>query len=145
MLSIGFLWLIRNIIIWRSQILIITNQRIIDIDKEGIFQKTVSDIPLTKIQDVFCQTKGIGQTLIRMGNIYITLNDSRTKIKTGNVPQPQKIQQLILQLKEDELKEKLESNQPTAQELLNLVKKIKAEIGEEKFSEILKKHQDENW
>ncbi len=138
LLAIGLLWLIRNIIIWYWQTFIITNQRIVDIDQKGIFQKVVSDIPLTKIQDIFYQTKGIWQTLTHTGNINIVLTDSKTKIEIRNVVRPNKIQQLILQLKNDTLKEKLETTKLSAQELVGLVKKIKAGIGEEKFNEILR-------
>lgn len=137
-LIIGIFWLIRSIVIWYFKIFIITSQRIIDIDQKGLFQKIVSNVYLTKIQDVYYQTRGIFQTLGKIGNIYIIITDSKTKIEIINISQPYRIQQLILQAKADTLKEKLDSTQLSAQELLNLVKKIKAGIGEEKFNEIIK-------
>ncbi|MFA6254598.1 MAG: PH domain-containing protein [Patescibacteria group bacterium] len=136
-LLVGILWLTRALIVWYFQTFIITNQRIIDVDQKGMFQKTVSDIPLTKIQDIFYQTQGIWQTLAKTGNISIVLPDSKTKIEIKNVAQPHKLQQLILQLRADTLKEKLDSTKLSAQELVALVKKIKAGIGEEKFNEII--------
>jgi len=145
MLVLGILWLIRNVIIWYFQTFIITNQRIIDIDKKGFFQKTVSDIPLSKTNDVFYQIKGIWQTLSRIGNVYIILDDGKTQIEIRNISQPYRIQQLILQLKSDTLKEKLDSTQLSAQELLEMVKKIKAGIGEDRLREILNKTEDQNF
>lgn len=135
----GLFWLTKNITIWYFKIFIVTDQRIIDVDQIGLFQKTVSNIPLTKIQDVFFQIKGIWQTLTRVGDITIVLIDSKTKIEIENIFQPQKNQQLILELKADTLKEKLESTQLSAQELVDLIKKIKAGIGEKKFNKILEK------
>jgi len=137
-LVVGILLLLRNIIIWSWRTFIITNQRIIDIDQQGIFKKTVSDIPLAKIQDVYYQIKGIWQTLTRIGDINVILLDNKTKIEIKNIPKPHKTQQLILQLKADTFKEKLDSTNLSAQELVNLVKKIKAGLGEEKFNEIIK-------
>lgn len=137
LLLIGLVRLIRNIIIWYWQIFIITNQRIVDIDQKGLFQKTVSDISLTKVQDVFYKIKGVWQTLTRLGDVNIILDDKKTRIEIKNIRQPRKIQQLILQLKAETLKDKLEVTQLSAQELINLVKKIKAGIGEDKFKEIV--------
>jgi len=137
LLLIGALWLIRALIIWYFQTFIITNQRIIDVDRKGVFQKTVSDIPLTKIQDIFYQTRGIWQTLVKIGNISIVLPDSKAKIEIKNIAQPHQIQQLILQLRAETLGERLDSTKLSAQELVALVKKIKAGIGEKKFNEII--------
>lgn len=143
LLLTGILWLIRNIIVWYWQVFIITDQRIIDIDQKGLFQKTVSDIPLTKIDDVFYQIKGIWQTITRIGNIYVTLIDSKTKIEITNIAQPAKIQQLILQFKNEILKQNSDTGQLSAKDLVGLIAKIKAGIGEEKFNEILREGSDE--
>jgi len=138
-LIIGSIGLIRNVIIWYWNTLIITNQKIVDIDQKGIFQKMVSDIQLGKIQDVFYQIKGIGQTLTQTGNLYISLANTKTKIKVNNIARPQKIQQLILELKADKSKEDYNLDQLSAHRLLILLERIKTEIGKDKFDEILNK------
>lgn len=137
LIVIGVFWLIRNIVIWNWRTFIITNQRVVDVDQKGLFQKITSDVPLSKIQDVFYQRKGVWQTLTRIGNVNIILDDNKTKIEIRNISQPRKIQQLIIQLKADTLKEKLNSTNLSAQELVAMIKKIKAGIGEEKFKEII--------
>ena len=133
----GLIWLARNLAIWYFKALIITNQRIIDIDQQKLFQRIVSDIPLFKIQDVFYRIKGLGQTITRIGDIQIILTDNKTKIEIENIFQPQKIQQLIIQFRLDSIEEKLKNNQLSAQELGNLVKKIKDGIGEERLKKII--------
>lgn len=142
-LTVGLIWLLRNTLIWSWQTLTITNQRVIDIDQTGIFHQIVSDIPLSKIQDVFYEVKGLTQTITHTGNINIVLNDNKTKIEAIGIAQPRKIQQLILQLKAETLKDKLDATQLSAEELVNLVKKIKAGLGEVKFKEFLLKLDDE--
>ena len=133
----GLIWLARNLAIWYFKALIITNQRIIDIDQQKLFQRIVSDIPLFKIQDVFYRIKGLGQTITRIGDIQIILTDNKTKIEIENIFQPQKIQQLIIQFRLDSIEEKLKNTQLSAQELVNLVKKIKDGIGEERLKKII--------
>jgi len=136
-LLLGLIWLIRSAIIWYYQIFIITSQRIFDVDRQGIFRKIVSSVPLTKIQDVYYEVSGLGQTLAKTGNVSLIIADTKTKIEFKNISGPQRIQQLILRLKEDTLQEKLETTELSAQELVELVKKIKAGIGESKFKEII--------
>src|SRR3989344_5119073 len=133
----GLIWLARNLAIWYFKALIITNQRIIDIDQQKLFQRIVSDIPLFRIQDVFYRIKGLGQTITRIGDIQIILTDNKTKIEIENIFQPQKIQQLIIQFRLDSIEEKLKNTQLSAQELVNLVKKIKDGIGEERLKKII--------
>jgi len=136
-LLIGVFWLARCAIVWYYQVFIITSQRIFDIDQKGIFKKTVSSVPLIKIQDVFYEVSGAGQTLTKTGNVSILVADGKTKIEVKNISEPQRIQQLILRLKEDTMQEKLETTELSAKELIELVKKIKAGIGEKKFEEII--------
>jgi len=136
-LLIGLFWLARSAIVWYYQVFIITSQRIFDIDQKGIFKKTVSSVPLIKIQDVFYEVSGAGQTLTKTGNVSILITDGKTKIEVKNISEPQRIQQLILRLKEDTMQEKLETTELSAKELIELVKKIKAGIGEKKFEEII--------
>lgn len=136
-LIIGAVWLGRNFIIWKMSTLLITNQRIIDADQQGLFRKTVSDVPLSKIQDVFYRVNGLQQTVSRVGNVKIILNDQKTAIEAKNINQPAAIQQLILQLRSETLHDRLDTTNLSAQELIELVKKIKAGLGEEKFKKVL--------
>lgn len=50
---------------------IITNERIIDIEQRGLFNREISEIPLHRIQDVTIQMAGIVETLLRFGTIKI--------------------------------------------------------------------------
>ena len=138
----GLFILIRNLFIWYFKILVVTNQKIVDIDQQRLLHKIVSDIPLEKIQDIFYRIKGLNQTLTGVGDIQIVLTDNKTRIELENIKQPQKIQQIILQLRLENMEYRLEETKLSAQELLNLVKKIKNGIGEEEFKRIIGKNQE---
>ncbi|OGY46448.1 MAG: hypothetical protein A2744_03280 [Candidatus Buchananbacteria bacterium RIFCSPHIGHO2_01_FULL_44_11] len=144
LLFLGLFIIIKRTVTWYFTTLIITNQRIIDIDQKKLFSKVVSDINLNKVQDVFYWIKGLNQIISRTGNIQVTLNDSKTKIEVKNISRPQKIQQLILQLKNNYLKNSLETAKLSADELVKLVEKIKIGIGEQKFRAITKDELDED-
>jgi len=143
LLAVGLSILIKKIITWRGTALLITNQRLVDIDREKLFFKVVSDIPLTKIQDVFYQIKGLNQVISRTGNVQIILAETKTKIEIKDVSWPQRVQQLILQLKNEASKEVFNAAKLSADELIRLVEKIKAGIGEDKFREITKTEQND--
>ncbi|OGY50947.1 MAG: hypothetical protein A2951_01060 [Candidatus Buchananbacteria bacterium RIFCSPLOWO2_01_FULL_56_15] len=137
MVTAGTLWLVRAFIVWYYRTLTITTKRIIDVDQQKLFNKTVSEVPLEKIQDVFYRVRGLGQTISRVGNVYLVLDDQKTRIEALNVSQPQKIQQLILKLRSETLHDRLDTTKLSAQELIELVKKIKAGLGEEQFKKII--------
>src|SRR3989344_1065126 len=136
-LGFGLLWLVRNFYVWLKQSLTITSVRLIDYDQQGIFQKIVSEINLRDVNDIFFQTKGLIQTVTRTGNLYLKAENNRTKIEIKNIAQPQKIQRLILQLKSELAQENPNYAEFSGEKLINLVKKIKTDIGAEKFSQIL--------
>ena len=128
--------IIKKTVTWYFTTLIITNQRIVDIDQKKLFSKVVSNIDLGKVQDVFYWIRGLNQIISQTGNIQVALTDSKTKIEVRNISRPQKIQQLILQLKNNYLKNSLETAKLSADELVKLVAKIKTGIGEERFKAI---------
>ena len=124
------------------KICIITNQRIIDIDKRGLFKKEVSEVSLLKIGDVFYKINGLYQTLFRFGNIEITIKDGKYKIELKNIQQPYKIQHLILELSRKISKESSANDNSTTNELVNLIKKIRDELGPTKFDAIIRELSD---
>lgn len=133
----GMLWLARAFVVWYYRTLTITTKRIIDVDQQKLFNRTVSEVPLVKIQDVFYRVRGLGQTISRVGNVSLILDDQKTRLEATNISQPQKIQQLILQLRSETLHDRLDTTRLSAQELIELVRKIKAGLGEEQFKKIL--------
>jgi len=130
-------WLGRAIIRWYFTSLVITNQRLIDLDQRGFFARVVSELTLNKIDEVICQTNGLIGAVGKLGQVIITALNSPTKIIAADVYQPQQLQQLILRLRDEQTQNALNKNQLTAEELVNLVKKIKTNLGEENFRRVI--------
>jgi len=135
-LLVGLTVLARNVSVWYLKVLIITNQRVVDIDKKGLFQKIVSNIPLEKIQDVYYRIKGVRQTLSRLGTIHIVL-PKNVKIEFKNIPNPQRAQQLIIDLRTSLIKNRFDEQAGLGQKSLNLLNKIKDMIPQRQLREIL--------
>lgn len=87
---------------------IITNHRIVDVDQQSLFNHTVSELSIAKIEDVTGQTKGLFGTIFSYGNVYVQTAGSVDRFTFENVPHPDKVEKLILDLYEEAHKEVVE-------------------------------------
>lgn len=60
------LWMDYYLDIW-----IITNERIIDVNQKGLFNRTISEIPVKNVQDVIIEVHGVLETLLKFGTLKI--------------------------------------------------------------------------
>lgn len=63
-------WL-HAVVCWYYSIFIVTNQRIIEVQQKGFFNRKVREFGLDKIQNVNYHIKGIQATLFNFGNINV--------------------------------------------------------------------------
>ena len=140
-LAVSIIILARNSLLWYWQILIITNQRIVDIDQPTLFQRIVSESDFNNINDVFYKSRGLYQILTKIGTINIKLKD-QTIIEVKNIYQPRNVQQLILRLKSDHQKNLPDLELISKPELISLIKKIRKLIGEQEFAKTILKDLD---
>lgn len=83
---------------------IVTNDRIIDIEQEGLFARTISELDLYRIQDVTTEVNGFFPTIFHYGNVIIKTASSTTHIVFRNVSHPNEIRQALIQLAESDRK-----------------------------------------
>lgn len=125
LIFIGAIWAIRHWIIWRKDVLVITNQRIIDINQKSLFDKEVAEINFNKVQDVIYQVKGVLATTFNFGRVEVHLVGGSI-LALERVPNPRRIQELLIKLKNEV--------EMSAQELLDMatIAKKKESESEEK-------------
>lgn len=133
----GITFSIRQFVIYSFNIFVITNQRIIDIDQKGFFDRTVSESTYDKIQDVSFRLKGVFQTMFHYGSIIIQTAGTQANLELSGIKDPEKVQDLITKLQREFSREK--SKELSASELIEMVKKIKEGLGEEKLKNLLEK------
>ena len=68
---LGALIMLPSWIAWYYSVFIITDQRFIQITQRGLFQRSVVDLGLTKIQSTNYEVKGVQATLLSFGTIVI--------------------------------------------------------------------------
>ncbi len=81
---------------WNNSILLLTNERIVQLQQKGILHREFSEIGLSSIQQVSHEVKGLIHTLFSFGSIVIYAGGSQTPFTVPSVPDPYDIQQEIL-------------------------------------------------
>ncbi len=109
LIFLGIIYGAREFVLWYFNVFVITNQRIVDIDQRGFFDRIVSEAPFEKIQDISYRIKGIFQTLFHYGNIQIQTAGTALRLELKNIYQPEKVQELITYLIKQDQKLKSQS------------------------------------
>ena len=81
---------------------IVTNERIINIEQKGFFSRNISELKLTKIQDVTSEIIGVIPTLLNYGNIYVQTAAEVERFTFYEIPNPNYVKNVIVQLQEKE-------------------------------------------
>ncbi|NQT50084.1 hypothetical protein HQ571_05305 [Candidatus Kuenenbacteria bacterium] len=93
-LALAF-YMLRLFFLYRKNKFIITNQRIIDFEQAGFFEKFVNEFPFLKIHESKAVIKGIGPTLFRYGNLKLILSQDLGPFELFKIAKPIKLQNII--------------------------------------------------
>lgn len=88
--------------IWYFDVLVLTNKKAIIVDQKSIFEKKLKTASLSRIQDVTTDFKGIAENLFNYGTLLVQTAGEETGLKLIDIPHPQEIGRLILNLKDNE-------------------------------------------
>ncbi|MCK5123149.1 MAG: PH domain-containing protein [Candidatus Pacebacteria bacterium] len=86
----GFIWII-IFTIWTDYYLdiwIVTNERILDIEQIGFFNRVVSELDLKRIQDITSSVHGLLPTIFGFGNIHIQTAAEERRFDLKLIPHP---------------------------------------------------------
>lgn len=75
---------------------IITNQRIIDVEQKGFFNREVASLHLDRIQDITIMTSGFVATMFGFGNIHVQTAGADRNFLIPNARDPEGVKRLIL-------------------------------------------------
>lgn len=75
-----------NWITYYYNILIVTDERLVEIRQDGLFNRNINELSFERVQDVSCHTKGFWSTLFNAGNIEIQTSGAQANFRIVNVP-----------------------------------------------------------
>jgi hypothetical protein len=81
---------------------VVTNERVVDVTQSSIFNHSIAELHLINIEDVTAETKGLFGTIVGYGNVYIQTAGTKEHFIFNNVPAPDKVAKLILDLYQHE-------------------------------------------
>jgi len=90
----------------------VTTDRIVSIEQEGLFSRTISEVDLYKIQDVTSEVNGFLPTVFNYGTIYIQTATEKERFVFEQVPNPNEIRERILGLAEEDRKYHISQSHP---------------------------------
>jgi len=83
---------------------IVTNDRIVDIEQHGLFNRVITELDLYRIQDVTANVTGIFGTVFRFGDVVVTTASANTSIVFRNIPHPNHIREELIRLADQDRK-----------------------------------------
>ncbi len=84
-------YIFRKIITWLQTVFILTDRRLLVIQRLGVFKKQVKEIHLENINEILYDTRGFLQTLLRLGTVYLSLNTNSGQCNLSDMPTPQAV------------------------------------------------------
>jgi len=104
----GFLFVFQTFIDYWLDVFIVTDKRILDIEQNGLFNRTVSELRMYRIQDVTAEIKGFTRTIFNFGNVYIQTAAEKERFDFVNISHPNDVAKMILELAEQDRKDHLD-------------------------------------
>ncbi|MDD5438471.1 MAG: PH domain-containing protein [Patescibacteria group bacterium] len=95
---------------------IVTDQRIINIEQNGLFSRTTSELRLYRVQDVTAKVDGFVRSMLDFGMVYVQTAGEKEYFTFEDVSHPNQISKKILELAELDRKEHLEEAMEAAAE-----------------------------
>ena len=86
---------------------VLTNERIISTESEGLFNRTESSITYDKIQNITIEIKGVLPALFDFGDLRIETASELGKFTFRQIPNPEKVKEVIF-----EAQKEFQKNQP---------------------------------
>lgn len=90
---------------------LVTDHRILEIHQLGLFRRDVSELRLSKIQDISVKVEGMLPTFLNYGDVVIQTAGVIPEFKFEQVPNPQSVKDQILELHDQYLKQHPEGHE----------------------------------
>lgn len=80
---------------------IITNDRIINIEQKGLFNRVASELHLAAVQDVTSEVHGMIGTFFDYGDVYVQTAGEHERFEFKNIDRPEKVKETINKMVEE--------------------------------------------
>lgn len=101
-----FIWLFafHSFVDYYLDVWIVTDERIVNIEQKGLFNRTVAEQKLYRIQDVTSELKGFFSTTLNFGTVHIQTAGEKARFVFKQIPKPYAVARKITKLVEQNKK-----------------------------------------
>jgi hypothetical protein len=107
--SIYYMSVLLFFIVWWMDyyfdILYVTNERLVDTEQRGLFDRVISEQSLLRVQDVTGEIKGILPTAFGYGDVIVQTAGAAEQFIIKNIPNPHEVARRVMELHENYSKE----------------------------------------
>lgn len=98
----SFLWILLfySLMLYFLSVVIVTNKRLIRIETKGFFKYERDEMKLERIQDISVKIEGFFASVLNFGDLNVQTAGAVVKFDLRQLPHPQEIKKIILQLAE---------------------------------------------
>ncbi|MFH1426005.1 MAG: PH domain-containing protein [Candidatus Kerfeldbacteria bacterium] len=100
----SFLAFFHDFVDYHLDIWVVTDQRVVSIEQVGLFNRVVSELNISRVQDVTSEIKGKVQTFLDYGQVHIQTAGEEARFVFEQVPHPSEVAKVILQVHDRILK-----------------------------------------
>jgi uncharacterized membrane protein YdbT with pleckstrin-like domain len=86
-------WLDYYLDVW-----VVTSERVLSLEQNGVFNRRVAELRLSRVQDVSSQVKGIWETLLHFGDVSVETAGEQPNVTFHQVPGPYEVSERLLRL-----------------------------------------------
>ena len=97
-IAVGFLVFIKITVMWHFNTLTITTKRVIKTKQKGFFDRTVFDMPISRINDVSRRIHGFWGTLFHFGTLHIVAGNGQTILDFEHMRNPGHASRILSEL-----------------------------------------------
>ena len=92
-----FVWLFffNDFVDYHLDLWVVTDQRIINIEQEGLFNRVISSQSIERVQDVTSEVRGKTATFLNYGDVHVQTAGEEKRFEFEEVPNPAKIAKII--------------------------------------------------
>lgn len=100
LLAAGIVIALRALYAWDANALILTSKRLIRVTQNGLWNRVVQEVSLTSIHELVCESKGILETLFRVGTLRVRAAGAVNEIMIPRTPAPERARAHIESLRQ---------------------------------------------
>lgn len=96
--AVGAVVLLKIFVMWRFNTLMITSKRVIKTKQKGFFDRTISEMLISRINDVSHRVHGIWATAFHFGTLHIVAGNGQTVLDFEHMKDPQQALRILGEL-----------------------------------------------